>query len=47
MHYESKHLILNNDQVTTRDIDGLTTYISNDFETNTLMSTKSLCEILP
>lgn len=43
----SKTLTLFNPSVTIRNIDGQVTYISNDFETNTLISETCLCEILP
>jgi hypothetical protein len=32
-----------NPQVTMRNVDGVVTYISNDFDTNTLISKEPIC----
>lgn len=36
-----------NEDVTTKYIDGILTYFSNDFETNTLITQEPICEIYP
>ncbi len=43
----AKAPIFINNQVSIRVLDGVTNYIANDFETNTLIASDYICEILP
>jgi hypothetical protein len=40
-------MVMINSSVSTRTVDGIITYVSNDFEINTLISKEPICEIFP